>query len=61
MNYCIGCGAGIDDTEDLCDSCLDEMEANRECEFCCRPINDHSVMCIENESPFAQLMQKGYD
>lgn len=63
MNSCELCGVGIDDSNDICESCnsdLDERERNGECEFCCRPITAHSFNCPENESTYAQLIQKGY-
>jgi len=61
MDNCLGCNAAISDTDDFCDSCYDEIERHeRECEFCCRPLSDHAVNCPENESSYAQLMQKGY-
>jgi len=63
MNQCKYCDAPAPESEDLCDECYYEVqqEGERQCEFCCRPLNDHATMCPENESSFAQLMQKGYD
>lgn len=61
MDNCLICNIAIPDSEDFCDECFNEMEQRRECEFCSRPLNDHNINCPENESPFAQLIQKGYD
>ena len=62
MNHCCDCGIGIPDTEDCCENCAYEYERweQKECEFCCHILPDHAINCPENESSFAQLIQKGY-
>lgn len=43
---------------------LEEMEDDdqyRHCLFCSMPLNNHLINCPDNPSPFAQLIQNGYD
>jgi predicted amidophosphoribosyltransferase len=62
MHSCIYCGRENDNADNVCDYCCEENDRmERQCDYCCRPISDHSIYCPENESSFAQLMQKGYD
>ena len=61
MGNCLVCSAAISDTEDFCDECFNDMEQERECQFCCRKLNGHSINCPENESPFSELLRSGFD
>jgi predicted amidophosphoribosyltransferase len=62
METCKICGTGISDIDDFCEECFNEMhEQKRECEFCSRPLNNHAINCPENDSPFALLVNEGYD
>lgn len=55
------CGGPISDTDDFCDECFNEMNSEWECEFCSRPLSNHAINCPENDSPFALLVNEGYD
>ena len=61
MGNCLVCNAAISDTEDFCDECFNDMEQERECEFCSCKLTDHSISCPENESPFSELVRNGFD